>query len=66
MKTLESIGKHILKLYTLWTIFGSLYYLMECMWRGYSHWSMYILGGVCGILLDLENEYLSWDTPLWK
>jgi uncharacterized membrane protein len=27
---------------------------------------MFILGGICFVLVGLINEYLSWDTPLWK
>ncbi len=26
---------------------GLLYTLIECLWRGRSHWSMFVLGGVC-------------------
>ena len=43
---------------------GIIYYLLECLWRGYSHWTMFILGGICFIALGLINEILSWDTPL--
>lgn len=63
---MTKILKYILKYLILWTIFGTLYFAMECMWKGNSHWTMFILGGICGILLDLENEFLSWETPLWK
>ena len=34
-------------------------------WRGYSHVSMFILAGVCGICIGLINEILSMDTPIW-
>ena len=27
------------------------YPLLECLWRGYSHWSMAIAGGICAVLL---------------
>lgn len=37
---------------------------LEVVWRGYSHWTMGILGGICFICLGLINEILSWDTPL--
>ena len=46
---------------------GGLYYSVEMLWDGSSHWSMLILGGVCGVLIGLLNEYkLTWDMPLWK
>ncbi len=30
---------------------GSCYYLMELIWNGKSHWSMFLLGGLCFRLL---------------
>lgn len=50
----------------LFAIGGLIYYLIEIMWRGYSHISMFILGGICFVLIGLINEYLSFKTPLWK
>jgi uncharacterized membrane protein len=40
--------------------------LIETLWRGYSHISMFIVGGICFVLIGLVNEYLSFQTPLWK
>lgn len=31
----------------LFVIGGAAYNLVEIVWRGYSHWSMFFLGGVC-------------------
>ncbi len=45
---------------------GVLYVLIELAWRGWSHWTMLILGGICFIYLGLINEILSWNTPLWQ
>ena len=45
---------------------GLLYILIETAWRGYSHWTMFVLGGICFLALGLINEILSWDTPLWQ
>ncbi len=50
----------------LFAIGGLLYYLIEILWRGYSHMSMFVIGGICFVLIGLINEYLSFDTPLWK
>ena len=38
-----------LKYLSLFTVMGSIYYLIEIIWRGYSHVSMFILAGVRGI-----------------
>jgi uncharacterized membrane protein len=46
---------------------GFLYYLAEIAWRGYSHPSMYILGGICFLQLGKINDFLSWDLGLiWQ
>lgn len=45
---------------------GLLYVLLELLWRGWSHWTMFILGGICFIALGLINEVFPWDMPLWK
>ena len=59
--TLKNI---ILKYIYLFIIGGLIYTSLEVMFRGYSHWTMGILGGVCFILLGLINEILPWDMPL--
>lgn len=57
--------KKILDKIVLFCIMGLSYYGIELLYRGYSHWSMFILGGVCGILVGLLNEYkFGWDTIL--
>ena len=45
---------------------GLLYILIELAWRGWSHWTMFILGGICFIYLGLINEVLPWSMPLWQ
>ena len=40
----------------IFIIFGISYYLLEILWRGYSHWTMIIVGGLCGLLIGLINE----------
>lgn len=43
---------------------GVIYYVAECLWRGYSHWTMFLLGGLCFVLIGGINEGLDWDMPL--
>ena len=45
---------------------GLIYVVMELMWRGRSHWSMFLLGGICFIALGLINKVIPWETPLWQ
>ena len=44
---------------------GLLYILIELIWRGYSQWTMFFLGGLCFVFLGLINEALPWKMPLW-
>ena len=54
----------LLKYYTLGTLGSLIYVFIELMWRGYSHWSMFLLGGICFIALGLINEVIPWEMPL--
>ena len=45
---------------------GFAYYSIEMLYRGYSHYSMFILGGLCFILIGLLNEIWDWDTCIEK
>lgn len=55
----------IVKYPILFIIGGSSYFYLELLWRGYSHLSMAILGGVCFILIGLINEnYYTSKKPL--
>ena len=42
----------------IFLIGGCVYYCIEILWRGYSHYSMFILGGLCLIIIGLLNEGL--------
>lgn len=43
---------------------GLIYYGIEVAWRGYSHWTMALVGGVCFILVGGINEFFPWTMPL--
>lgn len=43
---------------------GGLYVLLELVWRGRSHWTMFLLGGICFVSLGLINEVIPWEMPL--
>ena len=43
---------------------GCLYVVLELLWRGHSHWTMALLGGVCFVLIGLLNEGFPWEMPL--
>ena len=54
----------LLKYCTLGALGGAIYVFIELLWRGYSHWSMFLLGGICFIALGLINEVIPWEMPL--
>ena len=60
----KKIIKLIIKYVVLFVTGGLVYMSLEILWRGYTHWTMGILGGICFICLGLINELLSWETPL--
>ena len=58
----DKLYKHCI----LFAFGGMLYAGIELFCRGYSHWSMMILGGVCFLLIGAINEVIPWEMPLWK
>ncbi len=51
------------KYLVLLLIGGMIYVLIELLFRGRSHFTMFILGGVCFVSVGLINEVLPWNTP---
>lgn len=49
---------------TLWLWGGWLYYIIELLWRGYSHPSMFIVGGLCFLFIGGLNSFLPWSLGL--
>ena len=39
--------KRISEYFFIWALGGILYYTIEVTFRGFSHWSMFVLGGFC-------------------
>ena len=45
---------------------GVLYYLVEILYRGYSHWSMFLLGGAAFLFCGVQGRAVKWQDPLIK
>ncbi len=58
--------RQIYKNMVLFIIGGIIYYFIETLWRGYSYVSMFFVGGLCFVFIGMINEFLSFDTPIWK
>lgn len=56
--------KRFLKNLFLFTVGGDFYLLIEILYRGYSHWTMFLLGGICFLCLGAINRFLPWETPM--
>lgn len=56
----------LVKYFILFQIGGCLYYYIEVINRGWSHWSMYALGGLCFLFCSVQNKIPWWDDKLYK
>lgn len=54
--------KHFLK---LWLIYGQVYMTMEGIWRGWTHISMLVVGGLCGVIVGLLNQ-IPTKLKIWQ
>ena len=50
----------------LWVLGGTIYYIIEMIFRGFSHWSMFILGGLCMLFFGKQGLWTEWEDPLWR
>lgn len=60
-----AMRKRIAQALILGVIGGGVYVAIELLWRGRSHWTMALLGGLCFVLIGAINEWrFSWNMPL--
>lgn len=62
MKTLKTV----LKVAVLLIIGGLIYCGLEIAWRGHTHWTMGVVGGICFVLIGGINEWFPWTMPLYR
>jgi len=48
----------------LWSFGGCLYYSFELIFRGFSHWTMFVLGGICLLFIYIQGAALGWTDAL--
>ena len=59
--------KNIIRYVLLFILTGGIYYTIEMCYRGYSHWSMFILAGICGVcFIDTPNNIYSFEMDYIK
>lgn len=59
-----SIMGAVAKLLSLFLVGGLVYVCMELVFRGHTHWTMFLLGAICFIEIGFLNEIMPWETPL--
>ena len=61
------MSKKIVENVILFLIYGLIYFIIETIYKypRPSHWTMFVLGGILGIIIGMLNEDLSWETPIW-
>ena len=58
--------RFILKYFFLFYIGGLTYCGIEMLYRGHTHWSMFLCAGIIFIYASVQNEVFEWDYPFWK
>lgn len=61
-----TVIKKILQAIVLAGIGGTVYMLLEAMWRGYTHWAMFFVGGLCFLCVGTINEIVPWEMSLYQ
>ena len=58
--------KELIKCLILFLLGGGMYICIEMLWRGYSHWTMGIVGGLCFLIFGGLNNYIPWKMTMQK
>ncbi len=61
----KMVSKRISEILFLVATGGSIYYLLEVGFRGYSHWTMFLLGGMAFLFCSYQGKMMHWTEPLW-
>ncbi len=61
---MKQIKRHAGKALVLFLFGAAVYAIIEILWRGYTHWTMAVLGGLLFLLLGGINNWLPWDMSL--
>ena len=61
----KKVSKRVSEIVFLMAAGGSIYYLIEIGFRGYSHWTMFVLGGLALTFCSFQGEVMRWSEPMW-
>ena len=52
---------------SIFIISGLIYTMLELIWRGRTHWTMFLCAGLCGLVMaNVNNNLLEFDTDFLK
>ena len=54
---IDKLIKELKRDLLIYILFGIAYYICEIIWRGYSHFTMVIVGGICGLIIGHFDEW---------
>ena len=63
---MKSLLTNLFKYTVLLIIGGAIYCGIELSTRGRTHWSMFVVGGLCFVFCGSVNEFFDWDMIIWK
>ena len=58
--------RKLLKFLILLSSGGLTYVLIELLFRGRSHWSMFLVGGICFVLIGGLNNWFPWNWSILR
>ena len=59
--------KFIIPYGIIFIISGLIYICLELLWRGHSHWTMFLCAGLCGLVMaNINNNLLTFETDSRK
>lgn len=58
-------SKYISEVLFIWALGGTIYYTIEMVTRGFSHWSMFVVGGLALCFCTFQGQAMKWTEPLW-
>ena len=61
---LRALSKRISECFFFWTLGGTIYYGIELWFRGFSHWSMFVLGGLVFGFCVMQGVQMKWTEGL--
>ena len=57
------MGKKVIPYGVIFVTSGLIYIMLELLWRGRTHWTMFLCAGLCGLVMaNINNNWLEFDT----